>query len=208
MKTLKYIASLIIVLFLSYGFRALIPPTEYSQPTPSVTSSPLPTSFPIPVQVQPIVTKLGIDQIEVRKIQIWVPETSAKCDGVLADGAAVACYFNSKPPTIYMPAPTLTGKDATVTFAHEYMHYVWSNKVTPTEKASLTASIERFFQANRRVVEPRFKSYVASGVSGDRLVDERQATFCTEISDYRLPADFRAYCTRYLPNRNALPSFY
>lgn len=198
------------VLFLSYGLRALISPTEVTSPpsTPSVVSSPLPTTFPVPVQVQPIVTKLGINPIEVRKIQIYVPETSTKCNGVLADGAAVACYFNGKPPAIYMPSPTLTSKDATSTFAHEYMHYVWSNLVTDAEKTALTASVEKFYQANLRVVEPRFKSYVASGVVGERLTDEKQATFCTEISDWRLPADFRAYCTRHLPNRNALPSFY
>lgn len=210
MKILKYIASLALVLVLSYGFRALIPPTEVTSPSssPSVVSSSLPTTFPVPTQVQPIVTKLGINPIEVRKIQIFVPGTTAKCDGVLANGVAVACYFNGEPPSIYMPSSTLTSKDATATFAHEYMHYVWSNLVTDAEKTTLTASIEKFYQANRRVVEPRFKSYVDSGVSGARLTDEKQATFCTEISDWRLPADFRAYCIRHLPNRNALPSFY
>lgn len=205
MKIIRYIGILLWVVFLSYLGQLFV-----SAPPPDVVATPEPTvkTYTVPAQVDPIVTKLGINRSTLKKVEIVTPDTATKCSGVLQDGAAVACYFDSKPPTIYMPLTALRSKEATTTFAHEYMHYVWANEISDAERAQLGREARSFYQANRSVVEPRFKSYLNAGLSQDGLTNEMQAIFCTEISDSRLPRNFYNYCARFLPNRNALPSYF
>lgn len=205
MKIIKYIGFLLWIVFLSYLSQIL-----FSRPPEGVVVTPQPTVkvFTVPAEVEPIVTKLGIDRSVLKDVQIITPDTASKCSGVLQDGAAVACYFDSKPPTIYMPQTALRSSNATTTFAHEYMHHVWANKISDSERAQLSREVRSFYQANRSVVEPRFKSYLNAGLTQDGLTNEMQAIFCTEISDSRLPRNFYNYCARFLPNRNALPSYF
>lgn len=150
--------------------------------------------YPIPAQVQPIVSNIGIDPNLINENQIIVDQGVGICPL-----PAVSCYSNKK---IWIPLSTLNGSQGYSSLAHEYLHFIWFNKLTYQERQDLSAPLNQFYQSNPSF-QSRFKDYPPEVIQYELF-----PVLCTEVSDNKLPSTVLQYCAKYLPNRNTLPSFY
>lgn len=91
--------------------------------------------------------------------------------------------------------------------AHEYLHAVWYY-TEPTQRAALTASLEAFHQRYKGNFDLRLHSYHAAGITGEPLTSELHSFIGTEVLDSVLPPELIAWYSRWIPNRNALPSYF
>lgn len=167
----------------------------FGKPDPDTTAAPVQPQFTVAPEITSIATDLGINQQYLReaKAQFGNPETA--CNKAGARGC-----FNG----VITISPSITPEEKKVALAHEYMHFVWSNKVV--NKQAVSAEVLSFANQYRSNIAPRFEFY--KGVDQKQLEDEYQAIFCTEIADWRLSPELKNYCTTWLPNRSALPSYF
>lgn len=169
----------LVVLFLALLVRA----NEKSYPTAVFTK----VSYPTPIEVQPILLELGIDPSISSEIQFHVGST-----GPCVGKDYWAC---SRGNEIWVK--NVTDQRRNVFVAHEYMHYIWKNKISHDIQPQLDAFYQNSPSLQTRIVN----FYDLKDVEGELFPIE-----CTEVADYKLPASVLQVCSKYLPNRNALPS--
>lgn len=139
-------------------------------------------TYPIPPQIQPLITQLGINQSTAQKIQYYISPTNPCGEG------AWGCYYNKQ---IWIDEP------ATYKLAHEYLHYIYQ---TNPELKSLP--LQAHYNSNP-LLRQGMRNY-----SPQEIETELFSVICTQVADYKLSPDILQACTKYLPNRSALPSDY
>jgi len=167
--------------------------TYFSSPQPY---TPTVITYQVPAEVQPIVTRLGIDPSIIAKVDIKLDSGIGPCTTLKID--IRACYDNN---VIYYPREMLVQPEGVQNqlFAHEYLHFIWE---TQPEPKALTPSLLAI-HANNAKLQQRIVGYPQSS-----LAWEIYSYICTEMQDDRIPADILVECIKYLPNRGALPSDY
>jgi len=204
MRKLYYII-VIVLAFLAYGY--LIPDIRlatYQPPEPTYTPPPKVAQEQAPI-TEIYATQLGIPMESIKYLRVI---SGGECSGEgLEKGKAIACYQGTYDETydgtITMTAKSLSRPDSRVIFAHEYMHYVW-NVITPAERSNISAVTNQLYAQY-----PKVRQRVADYKTDQATIDnELHSYICTEMADVRIPEPLRSHCTKYLPNRNALPSLY
>lgn len=171
------------------------PPAAITKPT---------QTYNIPAQVLPLIDGVGINHSLIQKVNIQIPNDSSACSHADTSEAA-ACF--SPPSTIFYPQTEFmqTAIDQRESFSHEYLHYIWST--TPkADKDRLTPLIEQAYQSSKPYMDTRLKSYIFK--APEQRVDELHSYIGTEIADTLIPVSLLDHYKQYLPNRNALPSYY
>ena len=188
-----------IVLFaITLGAKTVL--NNSKQPNSLVSTYTQPT-YPIPPELATIIQQTGIDSNTLSRVQVKLDSGV----GVCPTENTSACYSDS---VIYYPRKNLSigQKSQNSIFAHEYMHFIWDKVTLDDEKAQLTQSLLNLYGSN-----PKFKTRL-EGNSYDpqskNFTDELHSFACTEVYDDELGAALKAHCSKYLPNRNALPSYY
>lgn len=170
------------------------------------TPTPIPT-YPIPANVLPIIQRLGIDQSLISRIHIVTPSDNASCQS--AGTFTVAACYSPNTMTLTVPIPLLS-KDVSAqnsTVAHEYLHYIWQS-MSQSEKDSLAPYIEQVYQKDKEYLDKRLVGYDFSGFKAVNRVNELHSYIGTELADSQIPQPLLDHYKKYLPNRNALPSYY
>ena len=115
---------------------------------------------------------------------------------------------NSTIHAIFYPPNTLAvrpGMDKTEEYAalaHEYLHFQWSKgNRAPTD------ALMQVYNGNY-YLRQRMSFYNSLGVGSPDFVEELNSIECTEYADGSLYYVVLNYCTKYLPNRNVLPSYF
>lgn len=86
--------------------------------------------------------------------------------------------------------------------AHEYLHYQWSRR-----NRAPTDALMQVYNSNY-YLRQRMEPYNQLGIGSDDFIDELNSIECTEYADGSLYYVVLNYCTKYLPNRNVLPSYF
>lgn len=167
----------LVILFLALRVRA----NEKSYPVLTKVS------YPTPIEVQPILLELGIDPSISSEIQFHVGST-----GPCVGKDYWAC---SRGNEIWVKNVTDPRRNQFV--AHEYMHYIWNHEIDH----SIQPQLDAYYQSSKSLQDRVTNFYDLKDVSKELFPIE-----CTEVADYKLPPAVLNLCTKYLPNRNALPS--
>ena len=154
-------------------------------------------------RIEALATELGIDKENLRnaKPQIGKPE-----GGVCGKVQAIGCYNG----TIYIYPEALKGDrlEQRSILAHEYLHYVWDT-ASPADKERLSPYLNIMYGKYAAAFDRRTKDYETSGTlpgSAD-YTNELHSFMGTEISDAKLHPVLLEWYKKWLPNRNALPSY-
>lgn len=91
--------------------------------------------------------------------------------------------------------------------AHEYLHALWFHTTTDQRNA-LSGSLQSFYQKYKANFDRRMGAYAKAGVSGDLFNSELHSIIGTEVRDDLLPSDLLNWYIQWLPNRDALPSYF
>jgi hypothetical protein len=154
--------------------------------------------YPIPPEVEPIVQQVDIDHTVLSKVDIRLDQGSGPCGEKRG-----ACYSAG---VLYFPRSIFSQKQPfqNALFSHEYMHFIWDKYANLDTKNTLQPILIDKYNSNPKLRD-RLSTYPKEG---DTFVSELQAYTCTEMADNELGSELYNYCTKYLPNRNALPSYY
>ena len=178
-KNLLIVSILISLAVLIYvAFPAPKKEVSVSTPPPVLKEK----TYPIPPQIQPLITQLGIDQSTAQKLEYHISATNP------CGGTTWGCY-QLKQIWINEPVP--------YKLAHEYLHYIY---FTTPEVRSLNL---RPLYDNNPLLRQGMRNYTP-----EEIEKELFPVICTQVADYKLPPEILQACTKYLPNRNILPSDY
>lgn len=144
------------------------------EPTPYT-----PTTYKVPSEVLPITQRLGLpSQLEVE----IKTDSLGQCEG----HTILACYSGN---TIYIPQSTLSRPTAHISFAHEYLHYVWMQRMNQQEHDTLTSQLWEISNTNPKV-HKRMEAY--KDTNPQNLPTEMYSIVCTEFTILD--------CKKWLPN--------
>lgn len=179
---------------------ALVAPEQIREVTQY--KEPVRPTYVVPAEVAPIVRDLALDMNLVQYMKIEVVPDVSRCGGGNASNTA-ACMNNGT--LIWPQAMFNTRPDQQYAlFAHEYLHFVWA-EIDPEYRNSLLPYLDSVWNTVPRF-NKRLDTY--TGLTSDDKYNEIQAYSCTEVADFKIPAPLLAYCTKYIPNRSVLPSYY
>lgn len=145
--------------------------------------APVVKTYPVPPEVLKVSIQLGLDQSIVSQIQYTLGSTGP-CTGPGFWG----CYRSGQIWLLDVQPYRL---------AHEYLHYVYQ---TTPEVRNLNL---RPIYDNNPSLRNGMRNYTSVQIDNELF-----PVICTQVADYKLPADVLATCTKYLPNRSILPSDY
>jgi hypothetical protein len=168
--------------------------------TPAVAEK----TYAIPAEIQPIIGQLGISAENASRLEVVISPDSSPCQKISNSTAPGGCFI--APSTIIYPTYLLKEPQdfQNAAFAHEYLHYVWS-RLPSDEKASLAAPINQAHIANASYLDGRLANYT---LTDELRLDELHSYIGTELSDDKIPQPLLDHYKKYLPNRDALPSYY
>lgn len=162
----------------------------FPKSTPTPDSSPVTPlvqvkTYPVPDEVLKVSTQLGLDQSIVPRIQYTIGSTGP-CQGE----GYWACYQSGH---IWL-------KEVRPQYlAHEYLHYIWSNY---PESNKVTLLLQEIYN-NSPALQKRLQFYRPNEIQGELF-----PIICTEVADWKLQPELLAECTKWIPNRGLLPSYY
>lgn len=175
----------------------------WTQETPAYTPTPKQVQE-LPPAAQAYAEQLGIPLERLQYTKVVIGGTCSASG--LAEGQAIACYRGDNTELtngILTITSKVTPANARLVFAHEYMHQVWE-EITPAQRSEYS-TVTRALYAQYPKVRERVKDYQAD----QSVIDnELHSYICTEMADVRIPEPLKSHCITYLPNRNALPSYY
>lgn len=174
--------------------------SKFTTYTPPVAAEKV---YQIPQAVLPIVDAIGIDKKVLSRVEIQMPQDSGPCRNNANSKEPTACF--QAPSLIIFPASQLS-KGVEVrnsSFAHEYMHYIWST-MSADQQAALYPALDEIAARNPDL-RGRLKNYT---VDAKGRYNELHSYTCTEMADFELSDLLREHCQKWLPNRQALPSYY
>jgi hypothetical protein len=191
-------------LYEQYEYQKVVNVDLTAEETPAPTPVPAPL-YPIPGAILPIVDRLGMSREKVAEVRIIAPANASEC-GDANTATAEACY-DSGDDLLIMPLTSLNQSvaDVNATFAHEYLHHVWFT-MPALERMRLMPYLEQAYQNTKYYLDDRMVGYDFSVHPADRMT-ELHSFIGTEISDSAIPAPLLAHYAKYVPNRNALPSY-
>ena len=143
------------------------------EPTPYI-----PQTYKVPSEVLPLTQKLGLPA----ELGVEVKLDAGACQG----HNVAACYSEN---TIHIPRSTLTRPTAHISFAHEYLHYVWSQRMPQQERDTLTQKLWEINNTNSSVSK-RMEDY--RNTNPQNMPTELYSIVCTEFN--------LLDCRKYLPN--------
>lgn len=177
------IAAMAVVFSISW---VLTPEQQYQAMPPA--EQVVDKTYPVPIELQPIVDRLGITD---RTVEI---KTDFPCAPT-----ARACFDTA----IHYPLTNLNNPilQQNATMAHEYMHYIYDKQTV--EEQNRIGGLAQTLYNQSPLFQRRMQWYVDKGTLNQ---DELISVACTEVDDSVLPAELYQYCAKYVPNRLALPS--
>lgn len=133
-----------------------------------------PTTYPVPSEILPVTKKLGLPD----KLEVEVKLEEGDC---ASEYEVYGCYSHN---TIYFPRKNLTRslQDQSVTFAHEYLHFVWFAKMSESQRQQATEKVKPLYYK----IQKRMSVY-----PDPQRPTELYSVLCTE---YDLD------CTEWIPN--------
>lgn len=162
--------------------------------------------FQLDSRIISLADQIGInrDDLVKAKTQIVPPQD---CGTI---GNKAASCFDGESILIYDNIFTEPIDEQRSTLAHEYLHWVWEYKLSNSERSALIDQIRVVYNKNSTAFAPRFQSYFSGGTQpySDEFFNEWHSIIGTEIADWRIPEPLLTHYKTYLPNRNALPSYY
>lgn len=195
MKALKVLgATIATILMLIFGAAVLINAFDPSgfigadSKTPEQPQAPITYVDP---QLQPLVSKLGIDPTGLTiKFTDSVPNKgTADFDGT---------------STISILRSGSKSQTPEIVLAHEYLHYKWS-RYTQAERDSLSVQFESLYSSDSQM-HARMQPYIDNDhlvVGSQEFSNELHSVYCTESSDKYLSQPVLAECNRWI-NRSAI----
>lgn len=181
------------ILYAGLAIATLVVPKEQPQ-----VAQPAPTEKPV-FKLDPEIAQLGKD-LGIPEQALIDTKASFGDPTTICQHVSSGCYNGT---IVIARKPDLAYEH--VLLGHEYMHYVWDKKLNEATKDKVSSLVNDFYTKYQVNVQNRFSDYDARGADDP---NERQAIFCTEISDARLQPELRDYCAQWLPNRDALPSYF
>lgn len=152
--------------------------TAPKKPTP-VYQAPAPIkTYPTPPEVLKVSQELGLDQNIISQIEFTLGSA-----GPCTAPGYWGCYkYNHIWLTEVKPHY----------LAHEYLHHVKNPKL----------NLRPIYDSNP-LLRQGMRNYTPEEINTELF-----PVICTQVADYKLPADVLAECTKLVPNRNILPSDY
>lgn len=192
-KLLLTISSLFVI-----GFALLIIGAWSYSVTPEPVPAPvvLPT-YPRAPEVDQMFRDLGITDIAQIEVKL-TDQTACEWDATLR-GCALSY---SDHMTLYLTSNWQKDPNRYSTLGHEYLHWVWvkGDRANATDLMAVYNSNYRFKQ--------RMAFYEKLGVGSEPFLNELNSIACTEWADAALPFNLLSYCTKHVPNRGLLPSYF
>lgn len=84
--------------------------------------------------------------------------------------------------------------------AHEYMHYIWDQRMSELQRTQLTSQLLQMYSTDGEEMNEYLSEYLDTNTLD---VSELYATYCTEVADEFLTEYVLASCSTYM-NRSAL----
>lgn len=208
-KPLLVVSSVVLIIFF---YAVLVDAWTILKKPANVPNTQSPTAaivetYPIPAEISSIIDSTGIDRNELSKIRVDGSEDLTECRKMIA--TASACYTNKTIKYPFSNVSTKSQLENNKIFSHEYLHYIWG--ITPAaQKDSLRPYIKNLYDSNSNAFDIRFQGYFDSGIQAydESFYNEWHSIIGTEIADWRIPKPLLDHYLKYLPNRNALPSYY
>lgn len=154
-------------------------PAPKQADTPRIIVAPIPVkTHSTPPEVLKVSQELGLDQNVISQIEFTLGSA-----GPCSAPGYWGCYkYNHIWLTEVKPHY----------LAHEYLHHVKNPKL----------NLRPIYDQNS-LLQQGMRNYTP-----EQIDNELFPVICTQVADYKLPADVLAECTKYVPNRNILPSHY
>ena len=158
-----------------------------------VVSKPIPVNVEHSPKLASEAKRLGLDITNVN-----VTYKKNLNYGGVTSGATIYGFYQP-PNTIYI-RPDKPANERRV-LAHEYMHYVYAQKLSDADK-ELWSQIYEQYQSK----DPYIKRQLTFYTNCDELckLDESHSMSCVEILPTTLQAKVNAYCDRFIPSRQLL----
>ena len=141
----------------------------------------------VQAELQPLIRKLGINPygLDIHYVDSYPIENQQ------------ANFDNIRTITLLRDAPNIEKE-----LAHEYLHYIWNNKVL--NKDELSNFLNELYNSDPGM-QYRMKVYTKQNIlpNTDQFTNELHSIYCTESSDAYLTQVIITECNKWI-NRNSL----
>lgn len=157
-------------------------------------------------RIAAIADRVGISHATLSEVN---PEVGRPNETKFCLAEALSCIYQYADYTqkIYI-FPDILSKpqeEQNSVLSHEYLHHIWWSKVQ--DKQQFCSGLMTYYDQNPRVHD-RMQVYVNAGSSGLEFCNELHSVLGTEMVDSEMNPKLLEWYIKWLPNRNALPSYF
>lgn len=203
-KPIAVLALIVIFAFAIVGWQSITKSRAISNTVTNYTEKPNVTKT-----LDPRLIKLA-DDIGINKSNLITANTRVVTQQNCGKLTAAGSCFDGQSILIYESGFSKPLDYQRLILAHEYLHWVWEKNTTNADKQNLIPYINQTYDANSAYFDSRLKMYYDAGMTkhDDQFNSEMHSYIGSEIADWRIPQSLLDHYKQYLPNRNALPSYY